>query len=101
MRIIKDLVAEIDDELAGAREYAKNAVHNKTSNPTLAKAYYDMAVDELKHADMLHTEVVKMIDKQRSIAPPPQIMLDMWEDEHKDYVEDAAHIKYMLSLYAK
>lgn len=100
MKLIRDLVEEIKDELHGAKCYAKKATRYKTENPTLAKMYFDMAQDELKHTDMLHTEAVRAIEKQRAVSTPPQYMLDRWNEEHEEYVEKAAMIKYMLQMYS-
>lgn len=101
MKIIKTISEQIKEELHGASEYAKLAVLHKSDMPTLAKIYYDMAMQEVQHADMLHTEAVKAIEKQRAIETPPKIMLELWEEEHKEYVEKAAHVKYMLSMFAR
>lgn len=101
MKIIKTLVAEIKEEVKGLEEYAKKAIHYKTENPTLAKMYYDIAQDEAKHIDMLHTEAVRAIDRQRSISTPPQYMMDMWEEEHAEIIEEVAKAKTMLQMYSQ
>lgn len=101
MKIIKKMAKQMHEEIEGAETYAKLAVHYKTENPTMAKMYYDMANDEAKHADMIHAEVVKLIDKQRAIAPPPQVMLDLWADEHAEYVEDYGKAKHMIAMFTK
>lgn len=100
MRIIKKMTQQMKEEIAGAKEYAKLAIHYKTEQPTLAKAYYDMSNDELKHADTLHTEVVKLIEKQRAIETPPSVMLELWDYEHKEYIEEYAIAKNMIALYS-
>lgn len=100
MRIIKKMAQQMKEEIASAKEYAKLATHYKTEQPTLAKVYYDAANDELKHADWLHTEVVKLIEKQRAIEPPPPVMLELWEYEHKEYVEEYGIAKNMIALYS-
>lgn len=100
MKIIEDFVKDIKEELHGAKNYAKCATRYKTENPTMAKMYFDMANDELKHADMLHVEAVRAIEKQRAVSPPPQYMIDRWDEEHKKYVEKAAKIKLMLQMYS-
>lgn len=101
MKIIKTISEQIKEELHGAKEYAKLAALHKSDMPTLAKVYYDMAMQEAQHADMMHTEVVKLIEKQRTIETPPKVMLELWEEEHKEYVELAAHVKYMLSMFSR
>lgn len=100
MRIIKKIAEQMKEEIASVKEYAKLATHYKTEQPTLAKVYYDAANDELKHADMLHAEVVKLIEKQKSIEPPPPVMLELWEYEHKEYVEEYGIAKNMIALYS-
>lgn len=101
MKIIKLLAEQMKEELAGAKEYAMLATEFKTENPTLAASYSKMAQDELAHANILHTEAVKAIEKQKTVAPPPAIMLELWNIEHRYYVEHAATTKAMLDLYAK
>lgn len=99
MKIIENFVDEMKDELNSAKDYAKKATQYKVENPAMAKMYFDMANDELKHADMIHVEAVKAIEKQRAVSTPPQYMLDRWAEEHKKYVEKAAKIKVMLAMY--
>lgn len=101
MKIIKTLVAEIKEEVKGLEEYAKKAIHYKTENPTLAKMYYDIAQDEAKHVDMLHAEAVRAIDRQRAISTPPKYMVDMWEEEHAEIIEEVAKSKIMLQMYSQ
>lgn len=100
MRIIKKMTEQMKEEIASAKEYAKLAIHYKTEQPTLAKVYYDAANDELKHADWFHSEVVKLIEKQRAIEPPPPVMLELWEYEHKEYIEEYGIAKNMIALYS-
>ena len=78
MRIIKKMANQMKEEIAGAKEYAKLATHYKTDQPTL----------------------VKLIEKQRSIEPPPPVMLELWEYEHKEYVEEYGIAKNMIALYS-
>ena len=101
MRIIRKMAKQMRDEIDGAKEYAKLAVHYKPDNPTMAKTYYDMANDEMRHADMIHAEAVRQIEKQKAIAPPPEIMLTLWEDEHKDYIEAYGAAKNMIAMFAR
>lgn len=100
MRIIKKMTEQMKEEIASAKEYAKLAIHYKTEQPTLAKVYYDSANDELTHADKLHAEVVKLIEKQRAIETPPPVMLELWDYEHKEYIEEYAIAKNMIALYS-
>lgn len=101
MKIIYEMTEQIKDELKGAKEYAILATKYKTENPTLAQTYFKMAQDELNHATLLHGEAVKAIDKQRTVAEPPEVMKQLWDIEHKYYINHAATVKAMLDLYNK
>ena len=64
MTKIKKLVDEIADELDSAKEYAENHLMCKAEgNDEWSKRYYEMAEDELKHANYLHDKAVEEIDK--------------------------------------
>lgn len=102
MREIKVMSKQIHEEMEGAKTYAKKAVAEKESgNLGIARMYYDMANDEIKHAMNIHGMVVKLIEEKRKTVTPPQYMLDMWHDEHEEYMEEMAKVKYMLSEFTK
>ena len=99
MTIIKKYVDKIKEELEGAKGYAEKYVEFKTKDemPT-ANRYKEMANDELKHAMYEHEWAVKAIENLKSHIAPPEEMLERWGKAHKEYVEDAAWVKQMLSL---
>lgn len=101
MKEIRAISHQIKEEISDAKNYAKLAVHYKQEQSTLSKTYYDLANDELRHAEMLHSEAVKLIEKQRSIQTPPAVMLELWEYEHTEFIEDYGTAKNMISLYSK
>lgn len=99
MKRIKKLVDEIKDELCSAKDYAECYVSFKAkNNNTWATRYKEMANDELKHANYLHERVVHDIEELSSVFKPPQAMMEKWEKEHAEYVEQAAWIKQMLYM---
>jgi Mn-containing catalase len=90
----------IEDELEGAEEYAKQAVMLAEERPTLAKAFYDISLDEVKHINMLHDEVKKLIDMHRKEkGEPPAPMMAMYEYLHGRHIERANSIKNYQSKY--
>ena len=94
MKIIKELSEMIEEELEGAEEYAKNAVYYKAENPALAKTFYEISIEEMRHVDMLHNEVVALIEKhKREHGEPPPAMLAVYEFLHKRNIEWAAEIR--------
>ena len=93
------LVDRIDEEICDAKTYAENYVEFKAMNDsTWANRYKEMANDELKHADYIHERAVNEINRLRTVYTPPAEMLEMWDVEHKKYVEKTAWIKTMLQL---
>jgi ferritin len=100
MRIIKQLAHQINDEVCGALEYAKDAVEYKATHPRLAEQYHSMAQTEYKHANALHEYAVEEIKKTReSGITPPQKMLNKWDSQHNELIEKLAEAKTYIELY--
>lgn len=100
MQKVMKYVDLIDEELEGAKQYAECYVWNKANqNNTLATRYKEMAMDELKHGEYLHSEVVDVINKLKNNYPQiPQKMQDVWDKSHNKYVERSAWVKQMLTM---
>lgn len=102
MREIKNMSKQIHEEMHGAKEYAIQATaYKEAGNQAAGKVYFELANDEIKHAMSIHGLVVKLIEETRKTVTPPQYMLDMWNEEHEEYMEEMAKVKYMLAEYAK
>lgn len=99
MRIIKQYVEAIDDELEGAKKYAEKYVECKAKDDMhSANRYKEMANDELKHAAYEHEWAVKEIDELSKVYTAPAEMMEKWEHAHKNYVEQVAWIRQMLAI---
>ena len=79
-------------------DYAKSAVHYREEYPDLARVYADMAEQELTHANKLHDFVVKFINEVRRTKEPPAYMLEVWEEEHNEIIEEVAQTKAMIAM---
>ena len=100
MKIVMKLVSLIDDELSGAKEYIKLALHNREEHPGLADTFADLADAEMGHVSKLHEEVTKLIEEvQQRDGEPPAGMLAVYDYEHKKQIDKAAKIKQMISEY--
>ena len=100
MKIIKELSVLIDDEISGACEYAKLALKLKDERPQLAQTFYTLTVDELKHVDILHEEVVKVINEHKATgAEVPVEMQAVYDYVHDQEIERVHHIKMYLEQY--
>lgn len=99
MRMIKELVHRLDEEIEDAKEYAEKYVEYKAKgNMPRANKYKEMATDELKHSNYIHEMAVHEIDEIKKVYTAPVEMQEKWDMEHKAYVEKVAWIKQMLTL---
>lgn len=100
MRLIKHLSEQIEDEICGVIEYAKDALEYKSTRPQLADTYYKLAVTENNHVTMLHDAVVKIVEEaQNKNVEIPPFMLNKWESKHRKMIEKMAEAKVYLSMY--
>lgn len=100
MKIIKKISEQIEEEIEGAEEYIKLALKYKDENPGLAKTFYDISTDELRHVDLLHTEVVMLINEHKKTAgEPPAAMLAVYDYLHEKQIAAVNKVKMYQSQY--
>lgn len=99
MRMIKNLIEQLDEEIESAKDYAEKYVELKAkNNMPRANKYKEMANDELKHCNYIHEMTVQEIEELKKVYTAPADMQEKWEKSHKEYVEKVAWIKQMLTL---
>ena len=96
MKIIKNLVEQIRDELRDAEKYAEAAVKHKAGEPELSATYHHLAEQELGHAHALHEHVVRAIKKYG--GEPPAVMSAIWDWEHEQIIKEEHAVKMLLSM---
>lgn len=102
MKVIKHLVKDIREELEDAEKYAKAAMHYKDHDMELARAFHDLARQELAHSEILHTQAVREINAKRAEGvEPPTAMQAVWDWEHEKMIEETAEIRQMLDMFAR
>ena len=100
MKIIEELSDKIADEIECAEQYAKCALMHKEDSPQLAETYYKIASEKMAHMNLLHAQVVSIIDDYRKKkGEPPEGMKVLYDILHRKHIEHAAAVKGMLALY--
>lgn len=103
MRFIKELCERIKEEVSDSCWYAKKAIDLKSEGkPNAAQLFYEIASQEVNHAEKLHELVLKEVSAAKSAGVEvPAGMEQIWRWEHDGLVEDMAHAKDVLSLYSR
>lgn len=100
MQCIKELSRNIKDEVKDADKYAKLALEYKEKDKALADTYYTLAGEELKHLEMLHNQVTRLIANYKATkGEPPAAMLAVYEYLHEEMIECVAEVKVKLGMY--
>ena len=100
MKLIKELSEQIEEELEGAEWYAKKALAYRTDHPELARTLHDIAEQEMRHVDLLHGEVVKIIEEHRKrYGEPPAPMKAVYDYLHEKQIEEANEVRMYLAQY--
>ena len=102
MKLIKILVNQIEEELEGAESYISMAIARKDDTPSLSKVLYEISLEEMHHVELLHEQVVNLIEEyRRTKGEPPEAMMSVYEYLHEKHIKLAARIKVMQSEYRK
>ena len=97
-KVIEDMLEELHD----AKHRIKNAYAYKSEYPEIAKREYEIAVQELAHAEKDHMSAVELVAKYaKENGEPPEYMREIWEEKHEHYIEKHARVKCMIDTYAK
>lgn len=100
MLLIKHLSKMIKEEISDAEKYAKCALNHKGDDKALADVFYELANEELGHMEMLHNQVVRIIDKYRKEkGEPPEVMRELYNYIHEEQIEDVQEVKILLNMY--
>lgn len=100
MKIIKELSTQIEEEIEGAEWYVKRALQFREEHPELAQTLYDISTDEMRHVNLLHSHVVKIIeDYRKKHGEPPAAMLAVYEYLHEKQIENANKVKLYQSQF--
>lgn len=100
MKIIKKLSELIECEIDDAERYVELALELRDTRKGLADTFYSLSLEEMKHMEILHEEVVKLIEEHRSQhGEPPADMLAIYEYLHKRHIKEAQEVKNYQTTY--
>ena len=99
MRVIANLSDQIDEELNDAEKYINCANKVKDEFPTLSETYFKLAQEEMKHVNLLHEEVVKIINNVRKEKEVPAGMMTVYEYLHEKHIRKASEIKFKIDSF--
>ena len=100
MKEIYELESQIREELNDAEKYVDCALAKKDTYPSLSALYLKLSIEEIGHANSLHTEVEKMIEAyRREHGEPSERMLGRYEYAHQIYIEQANRIKAKQGIF--
>lgn len=100
MQIISKLSDMIEEELSDAEKYITCAENWKTERPALAQTFHRLSVEEIGHANLLHEQVVAIINEYRAKnGNPPEKMQWVYDYLHKKHIDKANAIKVRQNLF--
>ena len=102
MKIIEKLSNMIEEEIHDAEKYIRCALNYKDDKDMrdVAEMFYRLANEEMGHMNILHSQVVTLIDNYRKTeGEPPKEILMLYEILHRKHIDDAATVKAMISMY--
>lgn len=100
MKLIRDLEELIEEEVSDIKKYAKMANEVREEHPQLAQVLYTISAQEEGHQQMLHGEVVRIIEQyRREHGEPPAAMMAVYEYVHKKHIDKLAEAKRYQDMY--
>ena len=102
MKIIEKLSNMIEEEIHDAEKYIRCALAYKDdkSMHDVAEMFYKLSTEEMNHMNILHTQVVSLIENYRkSEGEPPKEMLMLYDILHRKHIDDAATVRAMIGMY--
>lgn len=102
MKILKDLINKADDTLDEIEFYAEKAHVLRTEHRHLADAYIKIAEMHITIYNMLHEQMVSLIDEEKKKGVQvPVAMMAVWEYSHEKLIKEFSEAKYKIEEYKK
>lgn len=99
-KFLKDM---IKDEMENAKEYATQALEEKTSHPKWANKLMEMSERTQKHVEVLHDMLKEQHDEEKKYPTSATYSTADYDSEYKelvdDYADKASKIRSMKEMY--
>ena len=100
MKLIKKLSDYINEEIHDSEKYIKHAMKVKKEYPWLGDVFYNLSNEEMKHMQVLHGAVEKIIEEYRKTeGEPPAAMLAVYDYLHEKFIEEAKEVRVLWDMY--
>lgn len=102
MKIIKKLSEYIEEEICDGEKYALMALESKEKYPEVSNTLYMLSLEELKHMQLLHDQVVKVIEEYKRVeGDPPKDMQAVYDFLHKKFINETKGVKILQDMYVE
>lgn len=96
MERLKLLFSLIDDELADSMKYGVKAMRYKDTDSAMAELFYSLSLEEIKHKNMLHNQLIKEMEEYTKDYPEKEMEVNAvydvlnerqveWENSVRNY----------------
>lgn len=100
MKVIMMLSDRIEEEIADAKWYARHALKLKSKYRSLADTMYQLSLEEVRHAQMLHGEATTIINEYRSAnGDPPELMMQLYDYVHDRMIASMNEAQTLQQMY--
>ena len=100
MKIIKCLSDYIHEEIHDGEKYIKKALAIREEYPEVAEVLNVLSIEEMKHMQMLHNQVAKIIeDYRKTDGEPPAAMLAVYDYLHEKFIDEAKEVRVLQQMY--
>ena len=102
MKILTKMIDKAHDTMEEIEWYAEKALHYKADHKSVADVYNKIADMHITIYDMLHKEMVSLIDEHKRMGHTPLAeMVAVWDYEHEKLIKEFAEAKTMVEEYKK